>query len=113
MISIRTAQRQWGTPAHCQALSRTVAGLQADSPCITPLTSARPTGATPEGTLGAHRLTARLRSRPCGRPAEYLVDDLAGAVLGVRPQVRVGVERIHRALVPQAPLHHLDALAVA
>jgi hypothetical protein len=52
-----------------------------------------------------------LRAAAAAR-AKDQVDRLAGPVFGVRPQVRVSVQRLHRRLVAEPPLHHLDALGV-
>src|SRR5215204_329983 len=59
------------------------------------------------------RSWCRLRAGGLGWAAEGGVDRLAGPVLRVRPEMGVGVEGLHRALVAEALLHHLDRLAVA
>src|SRR4029453_11691374 len=71
-------------------------------------------GPSPRRAKSVHMRSRRgLRTGPAGRPAQDLVDRLAATVLGVRPEMGVGVEGLHCALVAEALLHHFDTLAMA
>ena len=88
MVAERSAARRPGTGS----------GLQADSsaPLLLPATMS---GAA---LVGAH----------WGHTTQDPVDGLARPVVGVRPQVRVGIQRLRGGGMPEPALHGLDRLGM-